>query len=149
MIRRVLALGALLSATLLSTVAADEPPPTCDIRANNCPRPTQVLTYLKNCPRTGGEAACPEIHLPPPAEISCGSSQGYVVCDAWPESDGLSYRYVWSVLAGRVTGGSASEFSPAYFGTCSGRAARIAVTVIAPNGTASTASVAFACEQDQ
>lgn len=44
---------------------------------------------------------------------------------------------------------TASEFSPAFVGQCTGRIGRVGVTVIAPDGTATTAQAIFPCLQDQ
>jgi len=127
------------------------PPPTCDIRANNliCPLDSQVLTFLKSCPRDSGEAYCPDYSEPPPAEIECDSFDNSVICDAWPQSDGITYRYFWSLSTGMSPAYTANEFSPSFFGHCSGRIARVSVTVIAPNGTATSAQATFPCLQDQ
>ncbi|MBK8286125.1 MAG: hypothetical protein IPK97_15315 [Ahniella sp.] len=129
-------------------------PPTCDLRASNgqpyC-EPAKVVTYTKSCPRSSGspQHACPDVALPPPAEISCTSSNYVVVCDAWPASSNLTYRYVWSILNGVDADYSADQFTSTLVGNCTGRAGRVSVTVIAPNGLSTTAQAFFACEGNQ
>ncbi len=128
--------------------------PTCDLRASNgipyC-EPAKVVTYTKSCPRssTSRQHTCPDVAVPPPAEIFCTSSNHVVFCDAWPASDNLTYRYVWSILNGVDADYSADQFSSTLVGNCTGRAGRVSVTVIAPNGQSTTAQTFFACEGNQ
>lgn len=134
--------------------AAADSPPTCVVRLEQvCPNPDEAVTWLAECPEQQSTPlkafACPKIWAPPPAQISCESAYGVVHCEAWPQSSQLTYRYVYSVLNGVAPGYAAHEFSPELTGNCTGNSGRVAVTVIAPNGVASTAQTLFPCLQNE
>lgn len=110
----------------------------------------KVSTWMKKCPKYTGLAYCFDISQPPPAEILCTSAYGTVTCEAWPQSDWLTYRYVWSVINGVAPGYSSDQYSPLLQGNCNpGSPGRVAVTVIAPNGAATSADVRFLCEGNE
>lgn len=139
---------ALWIAALCAAGAVQAANETCDTDPNaGCP-PGEVLTWQKACPMGGPVASCFLISQPPPAEILCASGYGTVNCEAWPQSNGLTYRYYWSVINGVAPGYITQEFDPMLYGNCTpGQPGRVAVTVVAPDGTSSTASVRFLCER--
>lgn len=137
-------------ALALSSAAADE---TCLVRPTlSCVIPNDFVHYTQDCPEEGLSSEgfvfkC--LPAPPPAQLSCQSSGGMVECEAWPQSPQLTYRYIYTVLNGVEPNYTASEFSPNLVGQCSGNSGRVAVTVIAPNGTTSNTQTVFACLHDE
>ncbi|MCB1601123.1 MAG: hypothetical protein R3F18_16730 [Lysobacterales bacterium] len=134
--------------------AAGESPPTCDLRDTlSCPIPGQVIVYQLDCPRgdPSHKTTCVYETSLPVAQILCSSGSGNAACEAWPQSDGIAYRYVWKVLSGVTDASSGGQYNPLLLGSCRvGRLAQVAVTVIAPSGLSSTAtSERFLCEANQ
>lgn len=149
-----LALLMLLPWLPLPAAATAEPPPTCDmITTKDSPVPAcsvgRVVTWAKSCPRTSKSYSCPLVSQMPPAEIQCTAFNGTVSCEAWPQADALTYRYVWSVISGVAPDWYGGEYDPNFAGNCTGLTGRVAVTVIAPDGTAKSADVRFTCEYGQ
>lgn len=126
---------------------------TCIVRpAPGCDLPKDFVHYTKTCPdepTTSGESTFICVDAPPRAEVTCQSANGLVECEAWPQSPDLTYRYIYTVLSGIESNYSADEDSPMLLGNCTGEAGRVSVTVIAPNGVASSARGVFACLHDE
>lgn len=75
----------------------------------------------------------------PPAALECKEVDGVATCEAYPQSRDVTYRYVWSVLEGIRDDYKSDEFEPVISGVCQGGSVAVSVTVIAPNGDASSA----------
>lgn len=148
-----LVLLALLSAphAMASTATSTASPPTCDLRDSpdrppECPG-TQKRTHHKSCPVGRGEYSCVDIPVLPTPELECDSFNNVVSCEAWPQSPAWTdYQYFFTPLGG-VSGFSAT--GPTMVGNCYGKAGRVKVTVVDSYGQSATATMFFACLQDQ
>lgn len=130
-------------------------PPTCDqpISGDMPPSCTEKfgpyadVYFLKTCPTKSGFYSCFVRPYMPPAEISCGSVDGLVMCDAFPQSPTVNYTYTFVANNG-VQPGYTSD-GPTMLGNCTGNSGRVTVTVYHPDGRSSTASTLFSCDAGQ
>lgn len=153
MTRTFLSLALAICATNAFATSDPEPDPYCTVRLElKCKTAPDTAYYTMDCPeeppsQAGFKFFCAA--APPPAQVRCQSGNGVVECTAWPQSPVLTMRYIYSVINGVEPNYSASEFSPSLLGNCTGNSGRVSVTVIAPNGVASTAQTPFACLHDE
>ncbi len=150
---RILSLTLCLSIGTIAHAELEPDPDTCVVRPTlSCPVALEKVHFTESCPDDpptpdGFRFYCAK--TAPRAEIVCEGVYNVVVCEAWPQSPEVQYRYFYTVLGGIGPDYSVIESSPMLYGNCSGRTGRVSVTVMAPDGTSSAAQTLFPCLNNQ
>lgn len=132
------ALAGFAGPLLATEVTCDVSPPNaapCEVNGG-----TWVKVPSRSCPNGEFLWICV---LPgrtmPPAGLECKEVDGVASCEAYPQSSGMTLRYIWSVLEGIRDDYKSDESEPVISGVCQGSSVAVSVTVVAPNGDSSSA----------